>query len=185
MVSVNLAGVFAQADKRVLLIDADLRKPRIHSVFKQMRTPGLIDYFFDKVTFEEIIHPTQMPNMSFITTGTIPPNPSEMLASKRMLEFLQEMRKNYDIIILDSAPIIAVTDSEILARIVDATILVASAETTEIDLLVKAAQLLKNDNSTFIGVVLNKFSYQAGYGSYYKYYYYYSDKRKGDKKSIT
>ena len=185
LVSVNLAGVFAQADKKTLLIDADLRKPRIHTVFKQMRTPGLVDYFFDKVTFEEIIHPTQLENMSFITTGTIPPNPSEMLASKRMQEFLQEMRQRYDVVILDSAPIMAVTDSEILARIVDATILVASAESTEIDLLVKADQLFKNDNSPFIGVVLNKFSYKAGYGSYYKYYYYYGSKSKGDKKSIT
>jgi Mrp family chromosome partitioning ATPase len=102
-----------------------------------------------------------------------------------MLEFLQEMRERYDIVILDSAPIIAVTDSEILARIVDATILVASAESTELDLLVRAAQLLKNDNATFIGVVLNKFSYKAGYGSYYKYYYYYGAKSKEDKKSIA
>ena len=176
-VSVNLAGVFSQADKKTLLIDADLRKPRIHSVFKQIRTPGLIDYFFGKATYEEIIHSTQLPNLSFISTGTIPPNPSEMLGSKQMKDFLEEMRKKYDIIILDSAPIIAVTDSEILARLVDATVLVASAESTEMELLVKAADVLKN-NSSFIGTVLNKFSFKAGYGSYYKYYYYYSDKRK-------
>jgi len=180
-VSVNLAGVFAQAGKKTLLIDSDLRKPRIHKVFKVLRTPGLIDYFFGKAKLEEIIHPTQVSNLSFMTTGTIPPNPSEMLGSKQMQEFLNDMRKQFDIVILDSAPIIAVTDSEILARIVDATILVASAETTESGLLVKAAQLLKNDNSSFIGAVLNKFSFKSGYGSYYKYYYYYSDKRKKDK----
>jgi tyrosine-protein kinase Etk/Wzc len=184
-VSINLAGVFAQAEKKTLLIDTDLRKPRIHSVFKQMRTPGLIDYFFGKASLEEIVHSTQLPNLSFISTGTIPPNPSEMLGSKKMKEFLQDMRKKYDIIILDSAPIIAVTDSEILARLVDATILVASAETTEMDLLVKATELLKNENSSFIGTVLNKFSFKAGYGSYYKYYYYYSDKRRRDKKSLS
>jgi Mrp family chromosome partitioning ATPase len=101
-----------------------------------------------------------------------------------MKDFLNEMRGKYDVVIVDSAPIIAVTDSEIISQLVDATILVASAETTEIDLLDKAVKLIKNDSSSFIGVVLNKFSYKAGYGSYYKYYYYYSDKNK-KRKGIT
>jgi capsular exopolysaccharide synthesis family protein len=178
-IAINLAGTFAQSNKKTLIIDSDLRKPRIHSVFQATRSPGLIDYLFERASLEEVIRKTDLPNLYYITTGTIPPNPSEMLESIPMQEFLNDMRKKYDIVILDSAPVIAVTDSEILSRKVDATILVATAEVTEIDLMEKAVQLIKNEHSSFIGVVLNKFSYRPGYGSYYKYYYYYSQPTNG------
>ena len=179
-IAINLAGTFAQSNKKTLIIDSDLRKPRIHSVFKESRSPGLIDYLFEKATLDEVIRPTYLENLFYIPTGTIPPNPSEMLESGPMQTFLNEMRKKFDIIILDSAPVIAVTDSEILSRKVDATILVTTAEVTEVDLMEKAVQLIKNEHSSFIGVVLNKFSYRPGYGSYYKYYYYYSQPTNGN-----
>ena len=178
-IAINLAGTFAQSNKKTLIIDSDLRKPRVHTVFKSHRAPGLIDYLFERATLNEIIRPTEIDNLSYIPTGTIPPNPSEMLESIPMQDFLDDMRKKFDIIIMDSAPVIAVTDSEILSRKVDATILVTTAEVTEIDLMEKAVQLIKNEHSSFIGVVLNKFSYRPGYGSYYKYYYYYSQPSNG------
>jgi tyrosine-protein kinase Etk/Wzc len=184
-VSTNLAGSFAQTNKRTLIVDCDLRKPRMHNVFKQARFPGVIDYLFGQATLNEIIRKSELNNLDFITAGTIPPNPAEMLESDQMGQFINEMRERYDIVILDSPPIIAVTDSEILARKVDGTILVVSAEVTEIEMMEKSISLLKNANAPFIGTVLNNFSYKSGYGSYYKYYYYYSRPTNGAKnKSI-
>ncbi len=173
-VAINLGGSFAQANKKTLVIDCDLRKPRIHNVFNSNRFPGLIDYLFGKATLEEIVRESESPNLNYITSGTIPPNPAEMLESKAMKEFLETIKERYDIILIDSPPVIAVTDSEILASLVDASILVVSAETTETELLEKSVELIKRDGSSFIGTVLNNFSYKSGYGSYYKYYYYYS-----------
>jgi polysaccharide biosynthesis transport protein len=179
VVSVNLAGAFAQDNKKTLLIDADLRKPRVHNFFNQLKSPGFVDYFFENATLEEIIRPSQIGNLSVITTGTLPPNPSELLGSKRMIDFLIELRDKFDVIILDSPPLIAVTDTEILSRMVDATMVVVSSDSTQLNLVEKAVHMIKNDYSMFLGTVLNKFSYRAGYGSYYKYYYYYSGKKRG------
>ena len=173
-VSLNLAGSIAQADKKVLLIDCDLRKPRLHGIIGAKKNPGLVDYLFNIVDINEIIHPSEVENLSYIFSGTIPPNPAEVLQSKALLSFLSDMRKRFDIIILDSPPIISVTDSEILSRVVDGTVLIVSADVTEIDLMTTAVKLIKNDRSPFLGVVLNNFVYKNGYGSYYKYYYYYS-----------
>ncbi|MDR3668319.1 MAG: polysaccharide biosynthesis tyrosine autokinase [Ignavibacteriaceae bacterium] len=178
VVSVNLAGAFAQDGKKTLLIDADLRKPRIHNMFNKLKSPGFTDYFFENAALNDIITPTQLENLSIVSTGTLPPNPSELLGSKRMIDFLREMREKYDIVILDSAPIIAVTDTEILSRLVDAAMIIVSTDSTQLNLVEKAVHLIKNDQSLFLGTVLNKFSYKAGYGSYYKYYYYYSGKKK-------
>lgn len=180
IVCVNLAGSFAQTNKKTLLIDCDLRKPRVHSVFESSRYPGLIDYFFQQASLDEIIRRSDLSNLDYITAGTIPPNPAETLDSQTMKDFLAQMSERYDVIVLDSPPIIAVTDSEILASLVDATILVVSAGTTEKDLMEKSVELLSGENSTLIGAVLNNFAYKNGYGSYYKYYYYYSNPSKGD-----
>ncbi|MHB8581107.1 MAG: GumC family protein [Ignavibacteriaceae bacterium] len=180
-VALNLAGTFAQSNKKTLLLDADLRKPRVHSIFKADKFPGVIDYLFGQANLDEIIRPAGLNNLSYITSGTIPPNPSEMIESKPMQDFLAEMRKRFDVVILDSAPIVAVTDSEILSTLVDATLLVVSAELTEFDLMTKSVELIKNGGSSFIGAVLNNFTYKSGYGSYYKYYYYYSNQTNGKK----
>lgn len=180
-ITVNLAGSFAQANKKVLLLDCDLRKPRIHTLFNAERIPGLIDYLFDQTDLNSIIRKTEYDNLHFVTSGTIPPNPAEMLDSARMRDFLNHMKQQYDIILIDSPPIIAVTDSEILASMVDGTIVVVSAEITEIELLEKSIELVRSDKAHFLGTVLNNFSYKSGYGSYYKYYYYYSKPRSSAK----
>ncbi|MFC2135554.1 GumC family protein [Bacteroidota bacterium] len=172
--SVNLAGSFAHANNNTVIIDCDLRKPRIHSVFNDKRHPGFTDYFFGQNSIEEIIRKSEITNLSYITAGTIPPNPSEILGSPQMLNFLDKLKSIYDIIIIDSPPLIAVTDSEILSRIVDGAALVISANYTEMDMMQKAVQLLDHEDGTFLGTVLNNFSYRPGYSSYYKYYYYYS-----------
>jgi tyrosine-protein kinase Etk/Wzc len=138
------------------------------------RHPGLVDYLFHNNTMEEIVRKTDMPNLDFIPCGTIPPNPAELMESDAMKDFVAKVRDMYDFIILDTPPIIAVTDSEILSRHVDGSILVVSADTTEMELLRRAGEILKQGKHHFIGAVLNNFVYKSSYGSYYKYYYYYS-----------
>jgi capsular exopolysaccharide synthesis family protein len=181
IIGINIGGSFAQSNRKTLVIDCDLRKPRVHEIFKTKRIPGLIDYLFDQVSLNEIIHKAEINNLDFITCGTIPPNPAEMLESEKMKIFLNEMKEKYDIILLDSPPIIAVTDSEILSTMADGTILVVSADTTEFELMERSVELMKTDKSSFIGTILNNFSYKSGYGSYYKYYYYYSENAAGEK----
>ncbi|MGE5432727.1 MAG: GumC family protein [Syntrophomonadaceae bacterium] len=180
--AVNLAGSFAQANKKTIIIDSDLRKPRLHNVFKAERYPGFTDYVFGDAEFDQIIRKSEVNNLYYATAGTIPPNPSELLGSSHFDEFLKRLRSEFDMVIVDSPPIIAVTDSEILSRKVDASILVVSAEKTEADLMSKSIELLRHEANTFIGVLLNNFSYRAGYGSYYKYYYYYSRPAEGNKR---
>jgi len=179
--SINLAGSFAQANFKTILIDADLRKPRIHSIFKEQRYPGLTDYFFGQVTYKDIIRSTSINNLFYISAGTIPPNPSEILGSTQMESFLEKLKNEYDYIIIDSPPLIAVTDSEVLTQLVDGTILVVSANSTEVELMDRSIEILKRDKVTFLGVVLNNFMYRSGYSSYYKYYYYYSHPSNGSK----
>lgn len=174
IIATNLAGSFSQINKKVLLVDCDLRKPRVHNVFNMNRHPGLVDYLFSHNTLDEIIRTTEMPNLDFIPCGTIPPNPAELMESEAMLHFLNELKDRYDFIILDTPPVIAVTDSEILSRYVDGSILVVSADTTEMELLRRAGEIMRQGKHHFIGAVLNNFVYKSSYGSYYKYYYYYS-----------
>ncbi|MBK7157806.1 MAG: polysaccharide biosynthesis tyrosine autokinase [Ignavibacteria bacterium] len=174
-ISLNVAGSLAQMDKKVLLLDCDLRKPRIHNVFETDRYPGLSDYLFSNASLEEITRKTKLDNLSVITSGTIPPNPSELLASKQMKEFLEKMKGIYDFIVIDSPPYISVTDAEILFRITDGTILVLRAGKTPADAFFRTCEkLMKLDSHNFLGVVFNNFSYKSAYGYYYNYYYYYS-----------
>ncbi len=179
-IALNLAGSFAHSKKKTLLIDADLRKPRLHQVFKRDKEPGLINYLTEKFPYEKLIIPTSTENLFLITSGSISQNPSEILDSLEMDELLRKARNEFDYIIIDSPPIVAVTDAEILATKSDGTILVVSHNKTEADLLERGVQLIRADQSHFIGTVLNNFSSKQGYGSYYKYYYYYSSE--GEKK---
>ena len=173
-VAANLASSFAQSNKRTLLIDCDLRRPTIHIKMGVDKKPGLADYLSRKLKLDDIIRKTKTNNLSFITSGTIPSNPAEILESKAFINFLYEIRDFFDIIILDSPPIIAVVDSEILAKQVDGTILVISADKTENRLMKDAVDLLKRNKVAFLGTVLNNFKYKSGYGYYYKYNYNYS-----------
>lgn len=175
IVSTNLAGSFAQAGNRTLLLDCDLRKPRVHNVMQSDRYPGLSDKLFKNVTMDEIIRPTKLANMSYITSGTIPPNPSELLGSQQMIEFIDEIRELFDIVIIDSPPFVSVTDSEILFNVTDGTILVSRANLTPLETFIKTYKRLYKINSrNLLGCVLNDFAFKSSYGYYYNYYYYYS-----------
>ena len=181
-VSVNLAGSFAYSNKRTLLIDCDLRRPKIHTVMGVDKKPGIVDYLFRKAKLEEVIRKTEKKNLSYITSGSIPSNPAEVLESKLMMNFLQEIRELFDVVIIDSAPIVAVIDTEILANLVDGIILVISADKTEHQLMMDAVDIIKRDKVPFLGTVLNNFKYKNGYGYSYKYYYNYSSNGNRDRK---
>ncbi|MBK6506685.1 MAG: polysaccharide biosynthesis tyrosine autokinase [Ignavibacteria bacterium] len=175
IVACNLAGSFAQAGKKVLILDCDLRKPRVHNVFETDKFPGLSDFLFTNVTIEDITRRTPMDNLYFITSGTIPPNPSELLGSVQMKQFMNKLKESYDIIIVDSPPFITVTDSEILYNITDGTVLVCQANKTPSDAFWKTYdRLSKKYPHHLLGCVLNNFNFKSSYGYYYNYYYYYS-----------
>lgn len=178
IISSNLAASFALSS-RVLLLDCDFRKPRMHNIFNMKRYPGLCDYLFGTVTIEEAVRETSFPNLHIMTCGTIPTNPAELIASKHMQTFLNMMKPKYDYILIDSPPLATVTDAELLSSYVDGTVVVSLASKTRLDLLVNTIDTLNKINDTFIGVILNNFDYQATYGSYYKYYYYYYGSEKG------
>ena len=185
VVALNLAGSYAKANKKTLLIDCDLRKPRVHKILGVNKNPGLVNYLFNQAPLDKIIWRSEsFENLYYINSGSIPPDPAEVMESNAMKNFLRVIKNQFDIVILDSAPVIAVIDSEILAKMVDGTILVVSADRTDTRLMVDAVDLLKKDKVPFLGTVLNNFKYKNGYGYYYKYYYSYeSDRSKKQKKS--
>lgn len=182
-ISLNLAGSFAQDDKKTLIVDCDLRKPRLHSIMGESIAPGLTDYLFGKTTYENILRISKMPKLDYIPAGTIQSNPSEIMNSRKMISLLQKLKDEYDIVVIDTAPILAVTDSEVLVNFVDASLLVASVDCTEIDWIKQAVGLLEREQNTFLGVVLNNYDFKMGYPSSYKYHgYYYSTEEEEKKK---
>lgn len=165
----NLALSMAQGDKRVILIDCDLRKPSLHKEFRISNLVGLSDVIVGKADLIKAIHKHNN-NLVVLTSGKIPPNPSEMLSSKTMGQLLETLRESFDYIILDTPPVQAVTDSQILSTKADGTILVVRAEKTKKDSVENTLNLLKKVNANIIGTVLNGVE-----ASRNKYYYYYEE----------
>ncbi|WP_317620579.1 CpsD/CapB family tyrosine-protein kinase [Priestia megaterium] len=166
--SSNLATVYAQQGLNVLLIDADLRKPTSHYTFRLENHIGLTNVLTRQSTLAQAVQESEIPHLSVLTSGPIPPNPSELLASAQMAELLKEMKKQFDMIIFDTPPILAVADAQILANQVDGTILVVSSGKTEKDAALKSKELLSNAKGKLLGIVLNNRKVEEG-----NYYYYY------------
>lgn len=166
----NLALCLAQGEKKVILVDCDLRKPSLHKKFKISNIVGLSDVMIGKEELVTAMHRYNN-NLVILTSGKIPPNPSEMLSSKAMTTLLDKLKQNFDYIILDTPPVQAVTDSQILATKADGAILVVRAERTKKDSVQNAISLLKKVNANIIGTVLNGLD-----NSRNKYYYYYGEK---------
>ncbi|WP_374725423.1 CpsD/CapB family tyrosine-protein kinase [Neobacillus drentensis] len=167
----NLAVVFAQQGKRVLLVDADLRKPTVQYTFNQTNTFGLTSVLTKQMTLEKAISSTEEKNLFVLTSGPIPPNPAELLSSHAMAQFFQDAHELFDIVLFDTPPVLAVTDAQILANKCEGTILVVSSGKTEKELVIKAKELLDSAQSKLLGVVLNNKKLQNN-----SYYYYYGAK---------
>ncbi|WP_404987678.1 CpsD/CapB family tyrosine-protein kinase [Clostridium culturomicium] len=166
----NLALTLAEGDKKVILIDCDLRKPSVHKSFALSNAAGLSDVIVDKESVTNVGYKYNK-NLTILTAGKIPPNPAEMLGSKSMTSLLDALRKVFDYVVLDTPPVQAVTDAQILSAKADGTILVVKAESTKKELVHNTVNLLRKVNSNIIGTVLNGLeSKKSGY------YYYYGDK---------
>ncbi|MDX8344141.1 CpsD/CapB family tyrosine-protein kinase [Rossellomorea sp. YZS02] len=167
----NLAVVFAQEGKKVLLVDADMRKPTAHYTFGLNNTFGLTNVLTRQKELMDVTNTTDLSDMDVLTCGPIPPNPAELLSSRAMVHFLEEAYKNYSKVIFDTPPILAVSDGQVLANQCDGTILVISSGTTEIEGAQKAKETLDAAKAKLLGVVLNNREFKDT-----SYYYYYGKK---------
>jgi tyrosine-protein kinase Etk/Wzc len=163
----NLAITFAQTEHKVLLVDADMRRPTIHSLFGLKKDPGLTDLLFGSAQLEDVVWEGLLENLWVIAAGTTPPNPAEILGSRKMKEFIETVSKTYDIVIFDSPPVLAVTDAAVLTTATDGALLVVSSDITHVQALEKATEVLKGIGHTAVGVVLNNFDIKKAYGGYY------------------
>lgn len=169
-VSGNLAAAYAQGDKKVLLIDADMRKPTAHKTFTLSNRFGLSSLLSQQAVIEDVLQDSPVENLTIMTSGPIPPNPAEMMASNRMITVLQELRQRFDIIIIDTPPLLAVTDAQIVASKSDGVIMVVSYGKVKRDIAMKAKANLDRVGARMLGVVLNNVKRKASEGYYYYYY---------------
>lgn len=168
----NLAFTTALAGAKTLLIDADLRRPVVHSLFGLEREPGMTNILAERLAPEKVIRPSGIENLDILTCGAIPPNPSELLGSQRMKELVGQLKGKYDLVLFDSPPVITVTDTAVLSSQVEGVVLVVLSHGTDRRALARAKSLLSNVNANILGAILNKIDL-TGIGSSYDYYYHY------------
>jgi capsular exopolysaccharide synthesis family protein len=176
--SINLARTMAHGSDRVILVDADMRKPRIHFTFGLDNTSGLSSYLSGNVD-DNIITTLPDEKISIITSGPVPPNPSELLESKRMQRLLKQLKEEYDFVVIDSPPLGHLVDPLILSTLVDGTVLVARAGKTTYDQFGSGLKKMRDIDAHILGVVVNAMNAKiAGSGYYQQYYQYYSSEQK-------
>ncbi len=172
-VAYNLAVVTAQLGQRVILVDSDLRRPKLHRILQVESSTGLTNVLVGDVQVEDVLKPTQVEGLAFLPTGPLPPNPAELLDSPAMTEVIQQLRGMAEVVILDSPPVAVVTDSQLLAARADGVLLVLSSGETRLGLATRAKELLERAGAHFYGAVANKVdTRREGYYYYYYYYYY-------------
>jgi len=166
----NLGVNFAKIDKKVLLIDADLRNPSISKMFDTSNTQGLMDILLGKRNIQDCVKKTKQENLYILTGGTIPPNPAEVLSSKKMSEFIESIKDEYDYIFIDSPPVGVVSDASIISAYSDGVIFVVGANEVDSNLAKIAKERLDGVKANIVGVILNKFKTDTN-SEYYNYYY--------------
>lgn len=180
----NFAIALAHAGSRVLIMDLDLRKPRVHKIFQISNRMGLTNIIVEDLDWKEHMYTLEeLPTLSIITSGPIPPNPSELCGSEKMKHFINSLKEEFDYIIIDTPPSGVVTDGSLIASYVDGIILVVASGNVEIDAAKRTKKLLNNVNANIVGVVLNKIPVNdSGYYNYYYYSYYHDDENGKTKK---
>jgi len=171
--AVNLAVTMADRGIRVLVVDTDLRRPNVHRVLKMERGPGLADILREQLDFRAVMRETGVDNLWSISSGRVPPNPSELIGSDRMQRLMQELGKEFDLVVCDAPSILVVTDPILLATCADTVALVVSVNNARRETVQRAVKLLQTANAHIAGVVLNGLA--ATRRHYYYYYYYYDD----------
>ena len=178
--AMNVASALAQqVDTKVLVIECDLRRPHVHSALRLAPTPGLTNYLNDECTADEIIQSTKLSNMNAVCYGAVPPNPSELLASEAMADFVKMVEKDYDYIIFDTPPIGVVIDAVPIIKASDGVVVVVKNNSTTYPQLNKTLETLERSGGKTLSIIINKVKpsetkkYKKGYGNYsYGYYGY-------------
>lgn len=179
----NLAITLAHSKHKVLLIDCDLRKPRIHKLFEIPNRLGITNLIVNNAKEEDVIHEVaEIENLNVITSGPIPPMPSELLSSDRMEDILANLKDEYDYILIDSPPVLSVTDAMVLSGIVDGVVLVVAAGQTPIEAIKTSQKSLEKVKANILGVILSKAEFNKNAYYYYQYDYSYGEDSNNKKK---
>lgn len=176
----NLAVAFSQLGERILVVDSDLRKPRLHQIFQIEREEGLSNYLTGNLALKDAIQKTHIENIFLIPSGPIPPNPSELLNSKKMKHLMDESRAGFDYIFFDTPPVLAVIDPLIVSALTDATMFLIKAGQTTRKPFLNAVGELRKANANILGVLFNQLRVKAGDLSFMDYYHYYRYEYYGD-----
>jgi capsular exopolysaccharide synthesis family protein len=176
-VACSIAIALAQGGQRVCIVDCDLRRPRLHRIFGRAGESGVTNVLVGDATLEEVIRPTGIDNLWSVPAGPAPPNPADMLHSERFRRFIQELGERFDRVVIDSPPVVAVTDSAIISTFVDGTVFVVRAFETSRHLSAQGLRALRDVDAPIVGAVLNAVNLNRHEYSYYYHYYYY--KREG------
>lgn len=162
----NLAVTMAQAEQRVILVDCDLRRPGLHTIFRVPAEPGLTSVILEQGEAPLPLQPTPVPGLSLLASGPLPPRPADLLGSRRMEALIQRLLAEADVVLFDTPPVTAVTDAAVLARRLDGVLLVLQAGRTRRDRAREARRLLEKVKANIVGVILNNAPVEAGYDYY-------------------
>ena len=175
-ISINLATIFAQSNKRILLLDVDLRRGYLHKYFDREASPGLTELMSGDLTIHQVIYKTDIPNLDYISRGKSPNNPSEILSSQKFRELLEQLSQQYDHIIMDTPPVLAVTDGIILAQYSGVNLVVARYAKTQLKELELTIAKFEQAGTKVSGIILNDVRATVGGGGYNYSYAYTSNK---------
>ncbi len=178
-ISSNLTAIFSHVNEKTILLDVDMRRPKLHKLFNIDQRPGLSAFLTGNASLESIIRPVPSSHISIITSGAIPPNPSELLSSGKIRSLLEELKSKFDRIILDSPPVLNVADTSLLANSVDGVILVIKGASTRLDGVIASKKRILEAKGRILGVVLNNVELERE--DHYYYHYYYSQDQGKDK----
>lgn len=181
----NLAAAFASLEnKRVLIIDGDLRNPSVHKMFGVSNLNGITDILLGEKDVDKCLEKTKIKGLDILKVGKVPPNPSEMLQSNKMRNFIEVIKEYYDYVFIDAPPVGVVSDASIISQYSDGVILLVGSNETDIDAAKVSKERLENVGANILGVVLNKFESEGSAYGYYGYYYGNEDASKKEKRGL-